>query len=154
MSCAFEVRDRHGPRYYLLEKVAIVLWQALGSASGEGQQEGMELRTQAGRSSTSQGWPTANHCPQSCDLVWFAVCMSYLTHHTTALLQACTRGKPKVKTNHGPSNQPTTTSFPAPTSSPSSHRFQQRPRAPGPCRYTSHQVTGLGSGSVAAFPKT
>lgn len=81
--------------------------------------------------------------------------MSYLTHHTTALLQVYTRGKPKVKTNKQWSRQPAYHYvFPRPYLLTSISQIPIAATAPGPCRYTSHQVTGLGSGSVAAFPKS
>lgn len=62
-----------------------MLWQALGSASGKGQKEGMEMRLKPGRPSTCQGWSTASNCTQSFGLAWsvFYIKLCSLQHCST-----------------------------------------------------------------------
>lgn len=65
-----------------------MLWQALGSASGEGQKEGVGLRLKPGKAQHLPGLGTASNCTQSFGLAWFVfyiVVFFFLTMLITGL---------------------------------------------------------------------
>lgn len=125
-----------------------------GLGWGEGQQEALELRAQPGGPSTCQGWSTANHCTQSFDLAWFVVYIFCSLYHysTSGLYKRQTKDKDKQTVVWVTNIPHLSISLPLYLFS-SISQISIATVAPDQYPYTSHQVTGLGSGCVAAFPK-